>query len=309
MSQLSIIIPTKDRDIILSSTLLCAVNATRHIDVEIIVINDSKTTRPQIDLDDSNIRLLDNPKKGVASARNLGAMSATSDLLLFVDDDVQINKDVIDQTIELHSKNDTLVLNPDWVYPSVLRESLRSTAFGRFLMRYNFDTFKGWYNHSRWQDNSLFESPLVASFHLSISKHNFLKVEGYNEIFPHAGFEDYDFPVRLRKEGLKLMINTKALVHHNEDDRKELRSWLERQVRGSKTRRIGVEVGYPELTISYSPRKKTILRLLLSVKRPLIAMTDLIPNLRMFDFVYFRLTLTLQAICIFEGYQDYHEIT
>ena len=67
--QLSIIIPTKDRGDIFYKTLSCAVEATVHIQAEIIIVNDSRTGRPDVrKFSNMNIKLLDNPKAGVASA-------------------------------------------------------------------------------------------------------------------------------------------------------------------------------------------------------------------------------------------------
>ena len=184
-----------------------------------------------------------------------------------------------------------------------LQAVLLHRSFGRYLIKCNLVSFKGWYNQSKWKDEDIFESPLVASFHLSISKKNFDRAGGYDELFPHAGFEDYDFPVRLRELGMKLLINTRSLVYHNEVDRLELKGWLQRQVRGSQTRRIGVGIGYDELAIQYSTSKKIVLKGLLIAKPLLIALAGLVPNAKVFDVYYFRLVSTLQAICIFEGYR------
>ena len=303
MTQLSIIIPTKDRGEIFYKTLACAIQATLHTQAEIIIVNDSRASRPEIGgYKTERIRLIDNPKSGVAAARNAGAKSASSELLLFLDDDIQINKDSIDQTLALHASHPNVCMNPDWIYPNELQETLSHKSFGRFLVSHNFTSFKGWYNHAQWKDNSVFESPMVASFYLSISKENFNKSGGYDEAFPHAGFEDYDFPVRLRKMGVRLLINTRAVVYHNEEDRQDLNGWLQRQVRGGETRRIGVQIGYRELAIPYSPGKKIILNSLLIVKPVLVALAGMVPNFKDLDIIYFRLVLTLQAICIFEGY-------
>ncbi len=303
--QLSIIIPTKDRGDIFNKTLSCAIKATAHIQAEIIIVNDSRTGRPDVGkFSNANIKLLDNPKAGVASARNMGAKLAVSDLLLFLDDDIQITRSSVDQMLTLHAQLPNACLNPNWVYPAVLQEALLHRSFGRYLIKHNLVSFKGWYNQSRWKDNDIFESPLVASFHLSISKQNFDRAGGYDEVFPHAGFEDYDFPVRLRNLGMNLLIDTRSTVYHNEEDRLELKGWLRRQVRGNETRRIGVRIGYDELAIHYPPARKGVFQSLRIAKPLLIGLAGLVPNSKIFDVFYFRLVSTLQAICIFEGYHN-----
>ncbi len=302
--QLSIIIPTKDRPAILEKTIDRAIQAIGHLQAEIIVVNDSKTSQPDTSKFAAyGLQVINNLKSGVASARNFGASKAKGDWLLFLDDDIWISRDSIDQTLAQHAVYTRACFNPDWVYPQELHSMLAERSFGRFLIRYNLVSFKGWYAHDRWKDHAIFESPMVASFHLSISRSDFLESGGYDEIFPHAGFEDYDFPVRLRKMGMKLLINTQNSVYHNEADRQDLKSWLQRQIRGGHTRRIGVEIGYGELSIHYGPLKKMILHGLSMMKTALIAWTEKIPNAKAFDFIYFRFVLTLQAICIFEGYR------
>ena len=83
---ISIIIPTKDRETIFEKTLYSALKAVEGYDIEIIVVNDSKEHKVLLKDKYPNVIVVDNPKEGVASARNLGARIAKSDLLLFFDD-------------------------------------------------------------------------------------------------------------------------------------------------------------------------------------------------------------------------------
>jgi len=300
---LSIIIPTKDRAEILNGTLRQALAATQHIAVEIIVVNDSKTSSPDISgFRDKPIRMIQNAKSGVASARNLGASMALADLILFLDDDILISKESINQTLAEHRAEDEICVNPDWIYPEFLQSRLVENSFGRFLIAYNFVSCKGWYNHPRWQDQAMFETPGLASFHLSILKKCFQKSGGYDETFPYAGFEDHAFSHALQRAGIKLLINTKVIVFHNEEDRIELKNWLQRQVRGSETRKIGVRIGYSELSIHYSFFKRMILPVLLLIKPLIVWVADTVPNYKWLDIIYFRIVLTLQAVSIYEGY-------
>ena len=84
--QISIIIPTtSDRELIFSRTLINAVEAVRHINAEILVINDTQGYCPPIPETASVVSIFNNPGKGVAAARNYGASLASADLLLFLD--------------------------------------------------------------------------------------------------------------------------------------------------------------------------------------------------------------------------------
>lgn len=299
---LSIIIPTKDRGEIFQSSLMCALLATKHITAEIIVVNDSKTSRPEIAKEHTCVTLIDNPKLGVAAARNLGASIARSNLFIFMDDDILISKEVIDRTFNFYKYHSNACMNPDWCYPENLLLKLRQKSFGRFMIYHNLVSFKGWYNSEKWRDNELFSSDLVASFFLPLTREQFLESGGYNEHFLNAGFEDYDFPVRLRKSGIHFFIDTRVCVLHNEVDRSDLKNWLNRQTRGAQTRRLGVQLGYKELAIQYGVTKRIIFSVLLFFKPALTLVAKNFPNIVALDFLFFRIALVLQATCIFEGY-------
>ncbi len=298
--KLSIIIPTKDRGRIFDRTLLAAVGAIRGIDAEIIVVNDSKNSSPQIPGSLPGVRLLNNPFQGVASARNLGAREASGDLMLFLDDDIIISEDSVRHVFGVHKDKTGIALNPDWVYPPELLNTLSHTSFGRFLMAHNMTTFKGWYDHTSWRECALFSSLSVASFHLSILRSDFLRTGGYDEQFPFAGFEDYDFPKRLMKAGIAFYIDTRIVVHHNEEDRLHLQTWLGNQERRALTRRIAVERGYPELTLQYGPTKQAVLSLLLLGYPTILGLLKWMPD--EMDPLKFRLFTALQAAKIFKGY-------
>ena len=90
-SQISIIIPTKDRLKVLKQTIESVIDASKQIEVEIIIVNDSNIG---LDLGETNafVKVFQNGAKGVASARNFGALKAKFDLLLFIDDDIILKK-------------------------------------------------------------------------------------------------------------------------------------------------------------------------------------------------------------------------
>jgi GT2 family glycosyltransferase len=222
-------------------------------------VNDSKVSTPVIPTDAKNIKLINNPKAGVASARNAGAKNSTGDLLLFLDNDIVISKQSIDHVIALHGQYEKACFNVDWRYPLVLQDLLTKNSFGRFVLTHGMTSFKGWYNNPSWQDYALFASPSVASFHLSISRKNFDLTGGYDEQFPHAGFEDYDFPTKLKKVGLAFYIDSRVVVDHNESDRLGIDNWLANQERRAITRKVAVNLGYKELELQYGLTKRFLL--------------------------------------------------
>ena len=103
--QASIIIPSKNRETILFNSLEHAVNAIKDIDVEIIIINDGDKDILIPEDWKAKVRVIKNPKAGVASARNLGAKNAIADLLIFMDDDMLIHENAVKKMIELSNQH------------------------------------------------------------------------------------------------------------------------------------------------------------------------------------------------------------
>jgi len=299
---LSIIIPTKDREEVFSQTLRSAIDATLHLDAEIIVVNDSKTSTPVIPENAKNVKVINNTKSGVAAARNTGVKNSTGDLILFLDNDIIISRQSIDHIIALHNQHEMACFNVDWRYPLALQELLTKSSFGRFALAHGMTSFKGWYNDLSWQDNALFPSLSVASFHLSISRKNFELTNGYDEQFPFAGFEDYDFPAELKKAGLAFYIDSRVVVDHNESDRLGLDNWLANQERRAATRKVAVNLGYEELRLQYGFAKQFLLSDINLCYPILHTILKICPNRIFFDPLYFKLVSGIQAARIYKGY-------
>lgn len=300
--KLSIIIPTKDRGEVFLQTLQSVIDSIQHIDAEIIIVNDSKKSQPVILSKFRQLRMINNPKSGVASARNAGVKESKGELLLFLDDDIITSKVSIDHILGLHQQMRSACFNLNWEYPAAMAKELVQTQFGRFLKASQLTSFKGWYSDSSWKANALFSSTSIASFHLSIMRGDFDKTQGYNELFPYAGFEDYDFPRQLKEAGLSFYIDSRVTVYHNEADRMNLNNWLNNQERRSATRKVGVNLGYKELTLEYGFVKRRMLVAINYSAQWLIGFLNLIPNLEIFDPLYFKVLATLQAGRIYKGY-------
>lgn len=300
---ISIIIPTKDRQLILSDTVRQALEAIQGRPAEIIVVNDSRSNT--LDLpSDQRIRIIPNDGAGAAAARNTGAKLANGKLLLFLDDDIIISRETLIHVLAVHEVTPNICLNLDWEYPPQMKQSLIASQFGRFLRRNNFTTFKGWYNDLSWRDNQLFRAKAIASFHLSMSKSDFEMVGGYNDSFPAAGFEDYDFPMRLRKAGLSMFIDTRVKVYHNEEDKFSLEKWLLNQERRAGTRKVAVELGYTELALRFSLPKRVILWLLVLSEKFLGLAARVVPNRITTDFIYEFMVKGMVAGRIYKGYHE-----
>lgn len=305
MVRLSIIIPTFNRN---ESANACIRSILRSgvEDLEIIVVNDHK--QKAFILEENNtspfVKVLNNPQSGVAAARNYGAAHAAAPRLLFIDDDMIVNGHAILKAIGFLDANGHCTYNADWSYEKTLLEEIEKTSFGRYLIRHHFTSLKGWnHNSIRWKENTLLQAKGITSQFLAIRKTDFELLGGYNEQFPMAGFEDYEFHTRMIKQCFSSYIDTSVMIYHNERDRVLPASWLDRKKRGAQTRRVAVELGFSELKINYSFIHKTAYRLLVPVKPVLMKLLNAIPARSFFDPFYFRLVNILLGVHMFEGYR------
>src|ERR1022692_1100718 len=217
--QFSIIMPTFERGKVFEQSIAAAIEAIEDFDAEIIVVNDNKKSKIIIKEKNHKVRVVDNLKSGVASARNLGAQLAKADLLIFVDDDIIINKKALELTLELYKNNYDRCYNPDWIYPPELEVAIRKTQFGRYLIYYGFTSLEGWNPGVKWNHEKPFEVNMVGSYFLPIHRSTFEELNGYSEDFPHSTAEDHDFAMRLKLSGIKAFIDPNQMVWHNEADR------------------------------------------------------------------------------------------
>ncbi len=300
----SIIIPTYNRNNLLYKHLAIAYAELKGLDYEIIVINDSKTNTVEIPTEWSDkITLLNNPKQGVASARNLGASIARSGHLLFVDDDMIINRKAVERAITYLKESPDTCLNIDWVYPPELRAKLDSYQFGRYLEHYDFTTLRGWLGKDfEWKENQVTRVGAAASYFLAMTKASFEKSGKYDENFPFSGFEDHDFAVRLQRAGIETDLDTTVMVWHNEEDRVAVEGWMQRKYRGGQTKRVAVEMGHQDLAINYHNLKGNIYFIMSKLDFIFNWLLKIIPNKKVFDPLYFRIVNTLLGINLYKGY-------
>lgn len=299
--QVSVIIPTKDREQLFDEALQSVIKAIEGYDAEVIVINDSKTSRPIIPLEFRNVRLVDNPKRGVASARNLGALFSEAEYILFMDDDFVIPSDSVRHAIEIASLDSKKIHLFNWVYPPVLQQRLVQFQFGRYLLAHGFTTVEGWLGND-WSDDDVFELKDGASYFLPIKRSVFTEIGGYDESFSHAGAEDYDFVQRAKEKGVRFYLDKSRTLYHNEGDRIELKNWLKRKERNGETLQMAVSLGHEELALNYSGFKKVITPVLSKAKSLIFWFLNIIPNTKIFDWLYFRVTSLLLSVYLFDGY-------
>lgn len=203
----SIIVPTYQR-----RDLVCAaVRALSAIDypgqAELIVVVDGSTDGTPTALDKVECRLplrvIVQDNMGLAAARNRGAAEATGDILLFLDDDMICQPDILRQHARSHAEGADAVLGHIPLDPGSPKTFL-ATAVGRWAEKRARDLTAG-------ADLTLFD--LVCG-HMSVRKSVFQALGGFDSNFTAGGSygnEDIDFGLRLRND-YKVVFNPDAVA-------------------------------------------------------------------------------------------------
>ena len=213
-----------------------------------------------------------------------------------------IDVQLVNMALQLAIEYPQSVFNFNWEYPVELREQILLEPFGRFLESIHFTTMKGWCKGMEWHDDKIFATTGLAGATLLIPHKIYFDVKGYDSSFPFAGAEDHDFSVRVIKAGYTAYIYPMIKAWHNEVNKTSLTGFLKRTYNNSITRRHAVEIGYKELELEFSSAKKMIFGLMNYVYKPLISITESLPNTRVFDVIYFKLCNVLIAFNIYKGY-------
>lgn len=300
MKGLSVIIPTINRDNILNGTIEYAIEALKEIPCEIIVVNDSEKAISTAN--GNKIKILRNSKKGAASARNTGAQIAQYDYLIFLDDDILINKATVDEILNRTIKDKYKIFLPNWAYPHESLSILNSYKFGRFLIKINYYKLEGWIGQPLVTE--ITSNATMASYFFLIRKEDFHELGGYNDRIPYAGFEDYDISKRLKKKGFEFYILRELNVIHNESDRHELKAWLNRKKRNAATQKQAKLNGNSEIALHYSLTAHLKWNVLRILKPLLFTSAAIVPNFKVFDGVYTIIIKALTGVYIYEGYKQ-----
>jgi len=205
---LSIIIPTRGRHDLLTDLLesISADAENAGFDVEVIIVDDSNENEKDLIL---HVATTHKAKviRGVASVgekRNMGAIKAIHDLILFLDSDVKI----LPGTLRAHVNR--LSQEPEDV----------AGCLGKVI-------FVGTPTYA-WQVIEAMQLPLPFSLypdladyvtwgptaHLCVRREQFLKVGGFDTTMPRYGGEDVDLGFRLTNQGMRIATAPDAVAEH-----------------------------------------------------------------------------------------------
>jgi GT2 family glycosyltransferase len=229
----SIIIPTRDAPELLGRCLKSVSEKTSYPDVEIILM-DNETT------DERSLRLMQqypvrrlpfaNPFN-FSRANNQGAMAATGEFLVFLNNDTEIiATDWLEHLIYYAEQPDVgavgalLIYEDRTVQHAGVALGMRGTA--DHTMRgfpFQVDGYAGSLACAR-------EVSAVTGACLVMRKSLFHEIGGFNEHF-FTAYQDVDLCLRLRERGLRLICTPRALVmHHESVSRKHYYDMIDRML-------------------------------------------------------------------------------
>ena len=208
---ISVIVTTYNRRELLSRCLqLLAEQDCPRSEYEVVVVVDGSTDGTQELLrslqTDVAVRVIDQPNRGLAAARNAGLSAAAHKVVLFLDDDLMCAPQVISEHIRAHDNEERVLAFGPVLVSSEKSEHAAARATQNF---YAEDIYRPlergesatWPVHARVPPNS------------SISKQLLLSFGGFDEKFVNA-HEDVELGIRLWRDGVSFRYLPKAEVEH-----------------------------------------------------------------------------------------------
>lgn len=300
---ISIIIPTRNRQSILWETLRKAIEAIEGTPTEVIIVNDGEQIIPSQELIQPGITFFNNDGKGVSSARNMGASKASGKILFFIDDDMWINKEAIDwiNVNLLLNEKPGAVYNLNWVYPPSLTEQLKKNKIGRYILSAGYNTMWGRMHEEGNEPNEgNFKFYMSASCSMVISKKLFTEIGGYNESIIFQG-EDIDFSNRIKRLPIPIYCVFDVTLYHNHQDRINPISFIERIRNGYESQFLAEQKGLIPIEKNYIKKRNIFFNFLLFFEKQWMWCFKLIPNTR------FLAPLSNRWIGILAGLQKYKQ--
>lgn len=207
MADISVVIPTYNGAAKIEATLraVLAENPT-----EVIVVDDGSTDATAevvaaATRRDARIRHLRVENGGPARARNLGAAQANTPLVVFIDDDIVVQRGFITRHLADHQAGGARFV------VGRIRQSRRllETRFGRYRTRL-WEEF-----HDDHAPGVVATTGMTAA-NLSVPRDLFQSLGGFDEDFTIASSEDWELGQRAREAGVDVVYDPEAVGIHND---------------------------------------------------------------------------------------------
>jgi len=152
----------------------------------------------------SNLRCFRQPKRGAAPTRNVGIREANGEFILFIDDDIRSDPDLVEKHLKYHAEH------PD--------SSIIGTVFSEWeestepFLRYLRD--RAIFNPYNIACNRPIDFSYYHTGNVSTSRKMLLEAGGFDEGFHVYGMEDIELGYRLEKRGCRMVPGVLAKARH-----------------------------------------------------------------------------------------------
>ena len=239
----SVIIPSHNRSYSLRRALDALHSQTYPIDqIEVIVVADSCIDDTLAMLKDYQapfkLQVIEEKCRAASSSRNTGAASATGQLLIFIDDDIEPTPALVESHVRIHQQRPgCAVIAP---YPPKLQGRTRF-----------FDVeVRAWWEEKFYEMNQpdhrhTYQDLLTGN--LSLDAELFARTGGFDAGFGYGtAHEDYEFGLRLLKANVPFAVAADAIGYHYEHETHNLdRSFRRARAEGRSDVLLGQR--HPEL--------------------------------------------------------------
>ncbi len=211
MHPISVIIPTYNGEKKLPN-LLAALEKQTISDFEVVIVSDGSTDNTAAVVKNTkwnlSIQFIHQENKGRSATRNLGALHAKNELLIFFDDDMRPLPDCLEEHMRHHSEH------PGSVVTGGLSEEV--TGESSELFRYKSFLSAKWLTQFKSDGSKSLSKKQVfmTTANFSIPKTIFNNLGGFDERLTDA--EDYDFAVRAFKMNIPLYYRYNAFAWHDD---------------------------------------------------------------------------------------------
>jgi|694.fasta_scaffold02955_30 GT2 family glycosyltransferase/glycosyltransferase involved in cell wall biosynthesis len=198
----------------LTSNAVASVLSHTDKDVEIILVDNGSDSGDLEELKnnfkDTRVSILSvGVNRFTGEGNNIGAESATGDILIFLNNQVMVTENWLEPLIdELQENPNVGAVGPKFLYPD---GSIREA--GAFLDRNGQSVQRGKGQNSGVDFfNEKREVQYVSADCFAIRKKDFLKVGGFNFVYEPAHYEDVDLCFSLRTAGLSVVYQPESTV-------------------------------------------------------------------------------------------------
>ncbi len=218
----SVIIPSYNPVLKLPETLEKLIPQADFIDELIVIIDNTNYTDFATSLAEKyaatlKIKVFPQENSGRGKSRNRGVELAMGDLIIFLDDDMLAESNLIESHIKYHLECPDIIVSGN----GYRNPANAAYDFGKYLIQME----NGWKTKSPIKEDVSLERFNFTSSNMSLPKKIFQQLGGFDTRFSDG--EDFDFAVRAINKGISVKYDRDLKAWHN--DWPDIKSFLRRQ--------------------------------------------------------------------------------